>query len=65
MLAATQTDNTVAELARQDRKEFRRLYLMAVALFFVIAALSRLLPRPWRPLAAPSGRSESILEPED
>jgi hypothetical protein len=33
---------------------------MAFALFFVIAALSRLLPRPWRPLTAPSGRSESI-----
>jgi hypothetical protein len=60
MFVATETDHTVTEMVRQDRKEFRRLYLVAFTLFFVIAALSRLLPRAWRPLAVPSGPSESI-----
>ncbi|MEJ2575590.1 MAG: hypothetical protein P8106_02605 [Gammaproteobacteria bacterium] len=60
MLAATDTQHTVADIAREDRKEFRRLFGVAFVLFFLIAAVSRLLPRAWRPLAAASGRRESI-----
>jgi hypothetical protein len=60
MLIATETDHTVTELVRRDRKAFRRLYVVAFTLFFVIAALSRLLPRAWRPLAVSTGPGESI-----
>lgn len=60
MLAATDTQSSVAELVREDRKEFKRLFGFTFVVFFLIAAATRLLPRSWRPLAASSGRSESI-----
>jgi hypothetical protein len=57
--AIPQDANT--DLARLEAREFRRLVGLTFIFFFVIAAFSRLLPRPWRPFASASAnRSESI-----
>jgi hypothetical protein len=38
------------------------LLAFAMVLFFCIAALSRVLPRAWRPLASKQGPTESVFE---
>lgn len=44
------------ELRQRDRLEFRLLLWACFALFLVIAAAGRLLPRAWRPFRA-AGKS--------
>mgnify|MGYP006271319097 CR=1 FL=1 len=44
-----------------DRMEFRLLIAVAMLWFLVVAALSRLLPRSWRPLTGSAPRHESLF----
>jgi hypothetical protein len=47
---------------RIDKWEFRLLLSLAMACFFVVSVLTRLLPRSLRPFAAPASRRESCFE---
>ena len=47
---------------RTDKWEFRFLISLAVACFFVVSLLTRLLPRSLRPFAASPDRHESCFE---
>ena len=49
-------------LERSEFREFRVLLAFALVLFFCISALSRVLPRAWRPLASKQGPAESVFE---
>lgn len=43
--------------APRESREFRALYAATFALFLPVALVSRMLPRRWRPFAAPGRRS--------
>lgn len=45
-----------------DRREYRWLMAVAVACFFVVSVMTRLLPRGLRPFAACGSRRESCFE---
>lgn len=45
-----------------DARQYRWLALVFFAYFLVIACVSRLLPRRWRPFASPNGESRSVLD---
>jgi hypothetical protein len=60
MFRALELTESPAELAVQDRREYRRLLGLTFVLFFLIAAVSRLLPKAWRPLASRDGSAESV-----
>ena len=47
---------------QSDLKEYRRLMFIAVVLFFVFVAVTRLLPRSWRPTAPQAGQRESLYQ---
>ena len=47
---------------QSDLKEYRRLMFIAVVLFFVFVAVTRLLPRTWRPTAPQAGHRESLYQ---
>jgi hypothetical protein len=51
-----------AQGQRTDKWEFRLLIGLAMAWFFVVSLLTRLLPRSLRPFAAPAERRESCFE---
>ncbi|MEM0954435.1 MAG: hypothetical protein AAGI24_09870 [Pseudomonadota bacterium] len=46
--------------ARRASCEYKMIFLLTMLLFLPIAALSRLLPRAWRPLAGFSDAKEGI-----
>jgi hypothetical protein len=60
MFTVTSTDQSLAELAQLEKKEFRRLVGVTFVFFLIIALVSRLLPRAWRPLSSSAGRPESV-----
>ena len=62
MLKTIDTRPAATGLGRRESREFRVLLAFAMVLFFCIAALSRVLPRAWRPLASRHGPAESVFE---
>jgi hypothetical protein len=48
--------------ADHERKEFQRLFRLTFVFFLLIAVVSRLLPRAWRPLASSVGAQESAFD---
>ncbi len=50
------------KVRRTDRRDFRWLMALAVACFFLVSVLTRLLPRGLRPFAAAGPRRESCFE---
>ncbi len=58
------TNLTLSDLAREERRErrqYRFLFALCLLLFLFIAAVSRLLPRSWRPLSSSAAGRESII----
>lgn len=51
----------ITRLERQEKREYRRVFVLCFLLFLVIAAVSRVLPRSWRPLSATGSAHESIF----
>jgi len=62
MLKTIDSRGMAPGLGRGEFREFRVLLAFAMVLFFCIAALSRVLPRAWRPLASKQGPTESVFE---
>jgi len=59
----TGNGNLISTQARRtDRRDYRFLLAMAVACFFVVSLITRILPRGLRPFAAVGRRHESCLE---
>ncbi len=61
ILKNTYSHASFAEPVYHDRKAFQRLFRVAFVFFLLIAAVSRLLPRAWRPFASSVGGRESAL----
>lgn len=61
MLNAIDKRSAAGAFSRGETFEFRLLLGFALVLFFLVAVLSRLLPRAWRPLAAGSDPGESVF----
>ena len=59
MLRAMPSQRSFAEPVDRERQEFKRLYRVTFVFFFLIALVTRLLPRAWRPLASSAGGAES------
>ncbi len=51
----------VSRTCRTDRRDYRWLLGLAVACFFVVSVVTRLLPRGLRPFADPSLAHESCI----
>jgi len=49
------------QVRRTDRRDYRWLLAMAVACFFVVSVVTRLLPRSLRPFARSGAENESCL----
>lgn len=54
MLTATDTQSSSAKIVHSDEREFRWLVALTFVFFFFIAAVTRLLPRAWRPFSSSS-----------
>lgn len=53
----------MTENAEHDVRQFRFIFAVSVAVFFVVATVVRLLPRSWRPWTTPRrGRRSLIAE---
>ena len=59
MLNLSDSHVPIQQVGQTEIQEFRLLIAVAVAWFFVIVVVSRLLPRNWRPFASSSGQRES------
>jgi hypothetical protein len=59
MLNLSESHGPLQQVGQTEIHEFRLLIAIAVAWFFVIVVVSRLLPRTWRPFASKSGQRES------
>jgi hypothetical protein len=63
ILKDTYSHASFAEPVHHDRKAFQRLFRVAFVVFLLIAAVSRLLPRAWRPFASSAeGRESAVAE---
>ena len=60
MLVATNTESSVSKTSHVDEREFRRLVAMTFVFFLLVAAVSRLLPRAWRPFSSTTAGRESV-----
>ena len=59
MLNLTESHGPIHQVAQTEIQEFRLLIAIAVAWFFVVVMISRLLPRNWRPFASTLGQRKS------
>ncbi len=63
MTVLKQSDDAMSGFAEREEKQFRRIFVVSVFLFLVVAVVARLLPSSWRPWGAgPNGRRSVIEE---
>lgn len=52
----------MAGFAESEARQFRRIFAVSVAVFVVVGAFARLLPRNWRPFGSAAGERRSLFE---